>query len=95
MYLADNYDPEGRISFPDGADKYEAMRWLFFQASGQGVYFEQAAYFTLLSPEKLLTVQEHFKKEIIRVFGVLESVLSKQPWLVGDNVTIADLTFIP
>jgi len=29
------------------------------------------------------------------VFSVLESVLSKQKYLVGDKVTIADLSFIP
>jgi len=29
------------------------------------------------------------------VFGVLDGVLSKQKYLVGDKVTIADLSFIP
>ena len=34
---------------------------------------------------------ERYQKEILRVFGVLESVLSKQEWLVGGKCTIADL----
>ena len=29
------------------------------------------------------------------MFGVLDAVLSKQKHLVGDKVTIADLSFIP
>jgi len=29
------------------------------------------------------------------VFSVLDGVLSKQQYLVGDKVTIADLSFIP
>ena len=29
------------------------------------------------------------------MFGVLEIVLSKRKYLVGDKVTIADLSFIP
>ena len=29
------------------------------------------------------------------MFGVLEEVLSKQEYLVGDKVTVADLSFIP
>lgn len=37
---------------------------------------------------------ERYQKEILRVFGVLESVLSKQEWLVGGKCTIADLSFI-
>ncbi|KAK7691892.1 hypothetical protein QCA50_005297 [Cerrena zonata] len=32
---------------------------------------------------------------IARVWGVLESILSKPKWLVGGKVTIADLSFIP
>lgn len=39
-------------------------------------------------------VVERYQKEILRVFGVLESVLSKQEWLVGGKCTIADLAFI-
>ena len=37
---------------------------------------------------------ERYNNEIKRVFGVLESVLSKQKYLVGDKVTIADISFI-
>lgn len=29
------------------------------------------------------------------MFSVLESVLSKQEWLLGDKFTVADLSFIP
>jgi glutathione S-transferase len=45
--------------------------------------------------EKLPSAQERYQKEIIRVLGVLESVLSKQEWLVGNKFTIADLSFFP
>jgi glutathione S-transferase len=34
------------------------------------------------SDEKLPSAQERYQKEILRVFGVLESVLSKQEWFV-------------
>lgn len=45
-------------------------------------------------PEKIPSAVERYQKEILRVFGVLESVLSKQEWLVGNKLTIADLSFI-
>ena len=45
-------------------------------------------------PEKIPSAIERYQKETIRVLGVLESVLSKQDWLVGGKCTIADLSFI-
>lgn len=58
-------------------------------------YFGQWAWFTHFHPEKIASAQERYKQEIIRVWGVLESVLSKQDWLVGSKPTIADFSFIP
>ncbi|KAI0659287.1 glutathione S-transferase C-terminal-like protein [Cubamyces menziesii] len=37
----------------------------------------------------------YFGQGAIRVIGVLENVLSKQEWLVGGKMTIADLSFVP
>ena len=45
--------------------------------------------------EKIPSAVERYQKETIRVLGVLEGVLSKKEWLVGDRPTIADLSFIP
>jgi len=53
------------------------------------VWFEKS------HPEKVPSAVERYNNEIKRVFGVLDAVLSKQKYLVGDKVTIADLSFIP
>ncbi|EIW59526.1 uncharacterized protein TRAVEDRAFT_46833 [Trametes versicolor FP-101664 SS1] len=45
-------------------------------------------------PENLPSVIERYQKEMLRILGVLESVLSKQEWLVGGRCTVADLSFI-
>ena len=37
---------------------------------------------------------ERYQKEVLRVLGVLDSVLSKKQWLVGDKCSVADLSFI-
>ncbi|KIP03189.1 hypothetical protein PHLGIDRAFT_31921 [Phlebiopsis gigantea 11061_1 CR5-6] len=95
LYLVDKYDPEHTISAAADADKYLQLQWLFFQASGQGPYFGQAAWFSLFHPEKIPSAQERYKNEILRVFSVLEEVLSKREWLVGDKPTVADISFIP
>ncbi|KAI0822285.1 glutathione S-transferase C-terminal-like protein [Trametes gibbosa] len=94
-YLVEKYDPEGKISVKTFEEKIHQLQWLFFQASGQGPYFGQSAWFIMSHPEKIPSAIERYQNEILRVFGVLESVLSKQEWLVGGKCTIADLSFIP
>lgn len=58
-------------------------------------YFGQAIWFIRSHPERIPSAIERYQKEVLRVFGVLESVLSKQEWLVGEKYTVADLSFIP
>ncbi|KAI0821290.1 glutathione S-transferase [Irpex lacteus] len=94
-YLVDTYDKEHKISASDTKEKYEQLQWLFFQASGQGPYFGQAVWFSVFHPEKIPSAIDRYKNEIKRVLGVLESVLSKKEWLVGNKLTVADISFIP
>jgi glutathione S-transferase len=94
QYLVSEYDKEHKISVDDKEGKYKTEQWLFFQASGQGPYFGQAQWFMYYHPEKLPTAIKRYQEEIRRVLGVLDNVLSKQEWLVGDKCTIADLSFI-
>lgn len=91
-YLVDKYDTEHKISVADPNEKYKQLQWLFFQASGQGPYFGQYVWFLLYHPgEKIPSAIERYKAEVKRVWGVLNDVLSKQDWLVGDKLTVADL----
>lgn len=57
-------------------------------------YFGQAVWFMKYHQEKLPSAIERYQKEILRVLGVLETVLSKQEWLVGGKLTVADISFI-
>ena len=96
QYIADKYDTERKISIAANDDqKYVEQQWLYFQASGQGPYFGQVAWFLRLHPEKVPSAVERYRNEVKRVLSVLESVLSKQEWLVGGRLTIADITFVP
>ncbi|OJT15254.1 Glutathione S-transferase 2 [Trametes pubescens] len=94
-YLVDKYDPEGKLSMKTLEDKTTQLQWLMFQASGQGPYFGQALWFLRQHSEKIPSAIERYQKEVLRIFGVLESVLAKQEWLVGGKCTVADLSFIP
>jgi glutathione S-transferase len=93
-YLVEKYDPENKISV-SGDDRHKQLQWLFFQASGQGPYFGQAGWFSKYHPEKVPSAVERYRNEIKRVWSVLETVLSKQEWLLGNKTTVADLSFIP
>ncbi|KAI0659291.1 glutathione S-transferase C-terminal-like protein [Cubamyces menziesii] len=94
LYLIEKYDPEHKLSVSDANEKFTLIQWLFFQASGQGPYFGQAFWFKYIHSEQIPSAIERYQKEILRVFGVLESVLSSQAWLVGGKPTVADLSFI-
>ncbi|EGG03268.1 uncharacterized protein MELLADRAFT_90288 [Melampsora larici-populina 98AG31] len=94
-YIVYTYDKEGKLSVTKPEEKYKQLQWLFFQASGQGPYFGQAVWFQKYHAEKIPSAIERYEKEIRRVFDVLESVLSKEEWLVAGKYTIADLSFIP
>ncbi|EJT97671.1 glutathione S-transferase C-terminal-like protein [Dacryopinax primogenitus] len=94
LYLVHRYDKGHNISAFTDADKALQDQWLFFQASGQGPYYGQWAWF-VSAPEKIPLAIERYKKETERVLSVLDTVLTGQKWLVGDKMTIADISFIP
>jgi len=94
LYLADRYDKEHKFSAVTDAEKAFQNQWLFFQASGQGPYFGQFFWFKLHHAEQVATAIERYEKEIERVLVVLNDVLSNQDWLVGNKMTIADISFI-
>ncbi|KAF2183919.1 glutathione S-transferase [Zopfia rhizophila CBS 207.26] len=96
-YLIDQYDKEKKLHYDGFAEKWQQHQWVFYQVSGQGPYFGQAAWFNLFHHEKLPSAVDRYMDEINRVVGVLDGVLakSKSGWLVGDKCTYADLIFVP
>lgn len=109
LYLIDKYDPDHRLSFAPGtAEWHHAQQWLFFQASGQGPYYGQAAWFNKFHHERLPSAVERYVKEAHRVTSVLEGHLARQretlgeeaikasggPWLVGNKLSYADLAWV-
>jgi glutathione S-transferase len=94
-YLTDHYDKGHKITPSDPKQKYQAKQWLFFQTSGQGPYFGQAAWFHFFHGEKVQTARDRYVKEIQRVTKVLDSALKGKQWLLGDQCTYADIAFLP
>ncbi|EXJ89223.1 glutathione S-transferase [Capronia epimyces CBS 606.96] len=95
QYLVERYDGDGRISTTTVPEKYQLNQWLQFQVSGQGPYFGQAWWFLYFHPEPLPSAQERYINEVERVTAVLDSWLQSHPFLVGQKLTYADLSFVP
>ncbi|KAF2237708.1 glutathione S-transferase [Viridothelium virens] len=94
LYLVDQYDRTGKISYKDGTEKHLSLQWIIFQASGQGPYFGQLAWFAKFHSEKLPSAIDRYVKEIERVTAVLDKAVSYTGWLVGDRCTFVDLSFV-
>ncbi|KAF2973475.1 hypothetical protein GQX73_g31 [Xylaria multiplex] len=105
-YLVDQYDKDHKISYDTFTEKYLIKQWIGYQISGQGPYYGQGVWFSLIHPEKLPSAIERYFKEAERVRSVLDLHLSRQAgekqgekvtekdiWLVGDKCTVADLSW--
>ncbi|KAI1275233.1 thioredoxin-like protein [Xylaria sp. FL0933] len=105
-YLVDQYDKDHKISYDSFTEKYQIKQWIGFQISGQGPYYGQGVWFAFFHHEKLPSAVERYFKEAERVRSVLDLHLSrragekqgqrvanKDVWLVGDKITVADLSW--
>ncbi|KAF2763382.1 putative glutathione S-transferase [Pseudovirgaria hyperparasitica] len=100
-YLLETYDKDFKISHPESPEKWAEKQWLFYQVSGQGPYWGQAAWFNIYHPEKIRSVQDRYMNETKRIIAVIDKHLASRPEgstshpvLVGDKVTYADLFFV-
>lgn len=96
-YLVEQYDPEHKLSFPQGSrEYYELNNWIYFQNAGLGPMQGQANHFVRYAPEKIEYGVNRYVNETRRLYGVLDKHLetSKSGYLVGDHISIADCTTI-
>ncbi|RHZ48642.1 glutathione S-transferase family protein [Aspergillus thermomutatus] len=94
-YLAEQYDKDHKISYPRGTrEYYETISWLYFQNAGVGPMQGQANHFNRYAPERIQYGVDRYINETRRLYGVLDKHLStsKSGYLVGDHVTIADIS---
>lgn len=95
QYISDKYDPENKISYPQGSPLYyETLEWLFFQNAGVGPMQGQASHFAVFASEKIPYAIKRYTDETHRLYSILEEQLTKNGtgYLVGDHVSIADIS---
>jgi glutathione S-transferase len=104
-YLIETYDKHRHFSFaPETPEFWHARQWLYFQTSGQGPYYGQLGWYKLFEHDPNPSAIERYTKEADRVSGVLDGWLAQEkgkhaksdgPWLVGNKLSYADISFIP
>lgn len=95
QYLVEQYDKDHKISYPKGTrEAYEVNNWLFYQNAGVGPMQGQANHFTRYAPERIEYGVNRYVNETKRLYSILDKHLStsKSGYLVGDHITIADIT---
>jgi GST-like protein len=90
MYLAEK---TGKLWPHDMRKRYEVIQWLMFQMGGVGPMFGQANYFMRME-EKVPQAIDRFRKEALRLYGVLDKELARREFLAGEY-SIADIATYP
>ncbi len=92
IYLAEK---TGKL-MPEGAAKYDVLKWLMFQMGGLGPMFGQLGYFVKFAGKDIEDPRprERYQAEAKRLLAVLEGHLSDREWMAGDY-SIADIAIAP
>ena len=69
----------------------ELLSWLMFVASGVGPYSGQAVHFRHYAPQPNQYGADRYLFEAQRLYQIVDKHLADQPWLLGDDYTIADI----
>ena len=92
IYLAEK---SGKL-LPDGAAKYDAIKWLMFQMGGLGPMFGQIGFFVKFAGKDIEDPRprQRYIDEGKRLLNVLEGALDGKDWISGEY-SIADLAIAP
>lgn len=88
LYLAEK---TGRLLPQEPVARWEAIKWLQFLSSSVGPIIGQRVHFELFAKEEIPPAIERFRHLTDSVFSVLDSRLSKYPYLAGNEYSIADI----
>ncbi|KTD57724.1 glutathione S-transferase family protein [Legionella shakespearei] len=92
QYLAEKH----RQFLPEALkDKYAVVQWCYFQAAHIGPMLGQFGYFHRFATEDVPFAKKRYADESLRLFGVLEKQLAKNPFTGGSVYTIADMAIWP
>ncbi len=94
VYLANK---TGRLLPTDEALRWQALQWLMFQMGGVGPMFGQLGFFHKFAGKDFedKRPRDRYVAESRRLLGVLDGHLRGRDWLVGSDLSIADIAVLP
>lgn len=93
-YLLTMYDKEHLLWPDDIFEQSQVNQWVMLHLTGQAVTIGQAFWFGYWHQEILPTAYKRYVDESKRILGVLEGRLEGRSWLVGEKMSIADVSFL-
>lgn len=91
IYLAEK---TGKLFPAAPAARMEVLQWLFFQMASVGPMLGQLWHFVGVKPEIPYAI-ERYRKETLRLYGVVDGRLANHRYIAGDTYTIADIATWP
>ncbi len=91
IYLADRL---GKLGGKTPNEKSQVLQWVMFQMAGIGPMQGQANHFLRHAPGKNEYAVERYMKETLRLYGVLDKHLEGRNFIVGNDITVADIANI-
>ncbi|RPE79892.1 glutathione binding-like protein [Vulcaniibacterium tengchongense] len=92
LYLAGK---TGRFFAEDTRGQVEVSQWLFWQMGGLGPMTGQYGHFHVYAPEPIEYARDRYKREALRLLGVLDKRLADREFVAGDAYSIADMAIYP
>jgi GST-like protein len=97
LYLARK---TGRFMGATERDRIAVEQWLMWQMGGVGPMAGQAHHFLhyapqLQPPQDLPYAKDRYRREVARLYGVLDRRLAESEWVAGDFYSIADMAIWP
>ena len=76
-------------------DRWKRDEWLMFQMASLGPMLGQVHHFVKFNAGKSIYAEERYTNEAYRIYGVLESQLSRNEYVTGNHYGIADIAIWP
>ena len=91
-YLANK---TGRFVPQDLRGRTDVSQWLHWQIGGLGPMTGQYGHFHVYAPEDIAYAKDRYKREVLRLLGVLDRQLEGREFIAADMFSIADMAAHP
>jgi len=91
-YLANK---TGRFVPQDLRGRTDVSQWLHWQIGGLGPMTGQYGHFHVYAPEDIAYAKDRYRREVLRLLGVLDRQLEGREYIAADMFSIADMAAHP